>query len=447
MTKTELMNAKGTRDFAPEEKILRDKIEKTIISVFETYGFPPLETPVLERFELLSSKYAGGAEILKETFRLYDQGKRELGLRYDLTVPFCRFIGMNPAIKIPFKRYQTGTVYRDGPVSSDRLRVFTQCDADVVGTKSMTADAECIMIAETVFKKLKIKARLEVNNRKFLDGLLEDIGVPQKKWIDAILIIDKIKKAGQNKAEEELEKLGLSKQQVKQLFLLFKEAKGTNEQMIKVFKKKLKSKIALKGLRELEELFAAIPDADKKNVLFMPTLARGLAYYTGTVYEAVALEEAITSSLAAGGRYDKIIQQFLGSAQEYPAVGISFGLDRLSIILEQRKKEKQKTITEVFVIPVIPVNAEKLIAVLLNKLRDAGIKTETDLMKRGISKNLQYANSLGIPFVLFVGEEEVKIKKYKLKEMKTGKETMLSIDECIRILKNQTINEDFQNSL
>ena len=182
MAKMELMNAKGTSDFAPEQKILRDKIEHIITTVFRLHGFPPLETPVLERFDLLASKYAGGAESLKETFKLEDQGKRELALRYDLTVPFCRFIGMNPHLKMPFKRYQVGAVYRDGPVASDRLRTFTQCDADVVGTKSMSADAECLMIAEAVFRRLKIKAQIEVNNRKFLDGLLEDIEISKEKW-------------------------------------------------------------------------------------------------------------------------------------------------------------------------------------------------------------------------------------------------------------------------
>ncbi|MFA6889258.1 MAG: ATP phosphoribosyltransferase regulatory subunit, partial [Candidatus Woesearchaeota archaeon] len=170
MANVQLLNAKGTQDFPPEEKILRNKIEKVLVDTFELYGFSPLDTPVLERYDLMASKYAGGAEILKETFKLMDQGKRELCLRYDLTVPFCRFIGMNPSLKMPFKRYQIGTVYRDGPVASDRLRIFTQCDVDTVGTKSMAADAECLLLAESVFKQLKIAVTIEVNNRKFLDG-------------------------------------------------------------------------------------------------------------------------------------------------------------------------------------------------------------------------------------------------------------------------------------
>ena len=157
---------KGTRDFSPEEKILRDKIVGTLREVFELYGYAPLETPILERFDVLSSKYAGGAEILKETFRLKDQGNRELGLRYDLTVPLSRYVGMNPAIKMPFKRYQIGEVFRDGPVASARYRQFTQCDVDVVGSSSMAVDAEIIALVYSAFSKLNLDAVVKFNSRK-----------------------------------------------------------------------------------------------------------------------------------------------------------------------------------------------------------------------------------------------------------------------------------------
>ena len=432
MTKLTLLNAKGTRDFPPEEQILRNKIQNTLIETFERYGFSPLETPVLERFDILSSKYAGGAEILKETFKLTDQGRRELALRYDLTVPLCRFIGMNPSIKFPFKRYQTGTVYRDGPVASDRLRVFTQCDVDIVGAKSMAADAECIKLAENVFKKLNINATIEINNRKFLDGMLEDIGVPEEKWVETILIIDKMKKIEQKQLEEELTQNGLTKEQTAKLFKLIKETKGTNEEKIKNLKKQLMSKRSHEGIEEIENLFGHIPNADKKKIIFAPTLARGLAYYTGTVYEAVATNEAVHSSIASGGRYDKMIGQFLGTKLEYPAVGISFGLDRLYLIIEAREKERVKTVTEVL---VIPINAEKEAEEIAESLREHGIRTETDIMGRGPSKNLEYADALKIPFVLFVGEEEVKAKKYKLKNMKTGKECLETVEKVITNVK------------
>ena len=431
MTKLTLLNAKGTSDFPPEQKILRNEIENALTEIFEIYGFSPLETPVLERFDILSSKYAGGAEILKETFRLKDQGDRELGLRYDLTVPLSRFVGMHPTLKLPFKRYQVGTVYRDGPVASDRLRIFTQCDVDTVGAKNMAADAECLTLAEAVFKKLQIKVTIEVNNRKFLDGLLEDLGVPQEKWIPVILIIDKMKKVEEKQLHHELLELELSNEQIKELFFLLKETKGTNKEKITFFKKKLKGTLSQEGLTELEELFSYIPNADKKHILFVPILARGLTYYTGTVFEAVPAEEEITSTIAAGGRYDKMISQFLGSSQEYPAVGISFGLDRLFIILEKRKKQLKKTVTNLF---VIPINTKEESTKIVAELRESGIKVETDLLQRGPSKNLAYANALGIPYVLFIGEDEVKAKKYKLKNMSTGKEENLSVSDIVTTL-------------
>lgn len=433
MAKLELLNAKGTSDFPPEQKILRNEIESILTKIFETYGFSPLETPVLERYDILASKYAGGAEILKETFKLKDQGGRELALRYDLTVPLSRFVGMHPTLKLPFKRYQVGTVYRDGPVGSDRLRIFTQCDVDTIGAKSMAADAECVTLAEAVFKKLQIEVIIAVNSRKFLDGLLEDLKVPKEKWIPVILIIDKMKKVEEKKLYEELENEGLSKEQVKMLFFLLKQTKGTNKEKIAFFQKKLKGTLVQEGLKELEELFSSIPNADKKHIVFDPLLARGLAYYTGSVFEVVPQNEEITSSIAGGGRYDKMIGQFLGSTQEYPAVGISFGLDRLFIILEKRKKQMKKTVTRLF---VIPINTKNETLKIVAELREKGVKVETDLLERGPSKNLAYANALGIPYVLFVGEDEVKSKKYKLKDMTTGKEEMLSLIELVTRLSD-----------
>ena len=172
---------KGTRDFKAEEAIVRNKIVNALKDVFETYGYSPLETPAFERYDILASKYAGGAEILKETFKFKDQGKRDLALRYDLTVPMCRFVGMNPNIKMPFKRYQIGDVFRDGPVESARYRQFTQCDVDVVGIKGMIADAEIIALAQRAFKKLGFDAAIKVNNRKLLNDLLAYAGVKKEK--------------------------------------------------------------------------------------------------------------------------------------------------------------------------------------------------------------------------------------------------------------------------
>src|SRR3989344_5805444 len=177
-----LEKAKGTRDLLPSEAIPRQAILDKLRKTFELYGFSPAETPILERYETLASKYAGGAEILKETFKLKDQGDRELGLRYDLTVPMCRYIAMNPSLKMPFKRYAIGDVFRDGPVESARYRQFKQCDVDVVGVKGMAADAEVIILASRVFKELGFESVIRVNNRKLLNAVLEYCGVKKEKF-------------------------------------------------------------------------------------------------------------------------------------------------------------------------------------------------------------------------------------------------------------------------
>src|SRR3989338_6720800 len=193
-----LQRAKGTQDFLPEQKIVRQYIIDTLREVFELYGYSQLETPVLERYETLSSKYAGGSEILKEIFTLKDQGNRELALRYDLTVPFSRVIAMNPQLKMPFKRYQIGQVFRDGPISTGRVREFWQCDVDIVGIKKMTSDAEILSLTKNVFKKLKLDVVIRVNSRKVSNSLFQAANVPENLWSDVLLTVDKLEKLGED---------------------------------------------------------------------------------------------------------------------------------------------------------------------------------------------------------------------------------------------------------
>src|SRR3989344_6303597 len=200
----DLQLPKGTRDFSPEEMILRNRIVGTLRKVFELYGYAPFETPVFEKFDVLSSKYAGGAEILKETFRFKDQGSRELGLRYDLTVPLSRFVGMNPNIKMPFKRYQIGEVFRDGPIGTARYRQFTQCDVDVVGSLSMATDAEIISLISAAFSRLGFNIIIKINNRKLLNDVLDYCGIEKAKQEAVILSIDKLEKLGAAVVRNEL---------------------------------------------------------------------------------------------------------------------------------------------------------------------------------------------------------------------------------------------------
>ncbi len=428
MARIQLLNAKGTRDFPPEEKIIRQKVIDQLREIFELYGFSPLETPVLERFDVLSAKYTGGAEILKETFTLKDQGKRQLALRYDLTVPFCRFVGMNQNMKMPFKRYQIGRVFRDGPIKLGRYREFWQCDVDTVGTKNMLADAEIVMVTQDFFKKIGFDVIIEVNNRKVLDGIMESLNISEKKRIDVILAIDKIKKVPLKDIEKELDKKGIKKNKVDELLKVFKTS-GSNKEKLEKLRKIIKTEKGIEGLDEIEKCLSYV---NEKNVEFSVSLCRGLAYYTGTVFEAFLKDGSFKSSLCGGGRYDNMIGGFLGSG-DYPSVGISFGIEPITEVLKLKKSvDSKKTVTDVF---IVPIGTTKECVKIASKLRKVGIKTDMDLCERGISKNLKYVNTMNIPYTLFVGEEELKKKKLKLKNMKTGKEQLLSVVDISKNLK------------
>ncbi len=414
----EILNAKGTKDYSGEEAIIRERIVELLKEIFELYGFSPLDNPILERYETLSAKYAGGAEILKETFRLVDQGKRDLGLRYDLTVPLARFLAMNPQTKLPFKRYQIGKVFRDGPVSSNRIREFTQCDVDIVGTSSLAADAEMLAIAYEFLTKIGIKPIIKVNNRKVLNTIIDDCGIEKESRDFVILAIDKLDKIEEKGIKEELFAKGIPPDKIIKLFKLLKSdnLKLSDEQ----------------GLIELKEVLKFAGLFGVKNIKIDYSLARGLAYYTGTVFEVYAndVKEAIT----AGGRYDKMIGEFMGSGS-YPAVGISFGLERVSNLVLNSKNSgigtESKTVTKVYIIPIGIF--DEAISVL-NELRKADIKSDIDLSNRGISKNLDYADKLKIPYVLFIGKQELSKNKFKLRNMRTGKEELFSIKNLIKKL-------------
>ncbi|MBI2654318.1 histidine--tRNA ligase [Candidatus Woesearchaeota archaeon] len=417
---------KGTRDFSPEEKILRDKIVNTLKEVFEIYGYAPLETPVLERFDVLASKYAGGAEILKEAFKLKDQGGRELGLRYDLTVPLARYVGMNPNIKMPFKRYQIGEVFRDGPVASARYRQFLQCDVDVVGSSSMATDAEIIALIYAAFRKLGFEIVVKVNSRKLLNDILSYCGIEKEKQEAVILSIDKLEKFGINVVKSELKQQKIDDKKIAKIIDIT-SANGSNQQKISQLKNILKNS---EGLGEIGQLLSYLKNMGLE-AEFAVSLARGLAYYTGTVIEAYLKNSSVKSSVCAGGRYDSMVGAFLEKGN-YPAVGVSFGVDRIYDALLEKQKTTQKTTTKVYVIPIKTLNEGMKIA---QQLRSAGIKTGIDLMERGPSKNLEYANSLGIPYVIFVGKKELQENKVKLRDMKSGKEEILDLQSVIKKLK------------
>ncbi len=401
--------AKGVDDIPPRKQILKGKILRVIRSNFKRYGFNPLQTPTIERLDVLTSKFAGGEEILKEVYSFKDQGQRELGLRYDLTVGLARFISLNRDLKMPFKRYQIGQVFRDGPIKAGRFREFTQCDGDVVGSSSMYSDAELLKMASSVFNELNIDVEIKVNNRKFLDAL-----IPVEDKASFILSLDKLEKIGGKGVRKELLGKGFDEKDVE--FVLKNLELSYSELKIK-FKE---------SFSELDELLNYCKFLGV-NVVFTPSLARGLSYYTGTVFEVFLKDSKMTGSIAAGGRYDNMISEFAGV--ELPAVGISFGLDALMSALDDYKEE---SLTKVY---VISIDQDREAIKVMQSLRSEGVYCDFNL--KNLKKGLNFAASYKIPYCLIIGEEEVNLKKYTLRDMNSGKEKKLNLKEIVSVLKSK----------
>lgn len=401
--------ARGVKDTNPEEQILKDSILSTIKYKFERYGFSPLQTPVIEREETLTSKYAGGEEILKEIYTFKDQGDRNLALRFDLTVPLARYIALNPTLKKPFKRYQIGNVFRDGPVKSGRYREFIQCDADVVGTKSVYSEAELLKIASEVFKELGLEVTIQINDRKLLNAILDKAKIEDQESF--ILTLDKIEKIGREGVEKELREKKFPDNSIKTALDL---AEKNLED--------LKGELEESALKDLKNLFLYLDSLDVKYE-HVTTLARGLAYYTGTVYEVFAKDNKVKSSLAAGGRYDEMITKY--SNKDNPAVGLSFGLEAIA---EAISKEPKPCNTKLYVIPIS--NFKESLKIIEN-LRSKGINTDVALPKKDLKKALTYASKYRIPYALIIGEKELNSDKYTLRDMESGEESSLTIEEIV----------------
>jgi len=417
---------KGTRDFLPEEMIRRQFVIEKIQNVFEKFGFEPFNTPAFEEFELLSAK--SGEDVKKQIYDFEDKGGRRLGLRFDLTVPMARVIANNPQLPKPFKRYAIAPVWRYEEVTAARKREFWQCDADVVGSSSMEADVECIAAAVECFKELGFKDfTIRVNNRKILDAFIEIIGALKEKNLDIFRAIDKIKKFGEETVKLELNKIGLVDKQ-------FYDLKKLIESSLENQKSLIKSAVGYEGRKEIDELmkFAKMYGIEKMiNIDF--TLARGLDYYTGPIFEIEIKDYEKYGSVAGGGRYDKLIETFGG--RPTAATGISLGIERIMEIMDEEKMFKlEKTQTKVFIANVDEKVKSDAIKIA-NELRENGINCQIDLMNRNLGKQLEYADSVGIPFIILIGKEELKKKTVKIKDMKKRKEITVKINEISDVLK------------
>lgn len=427
----ELELAKGVRDFAPEEKILRDKIIEKIKQVFELYGYLPLETPVIERYDVMTAKDGAGQESdsVSEIFQLTDQGGRKLGLRFEFTFALARYVGMNKDLKLPFKRYQIGPVFRDGPIKAGRYKEFYQCDVDVVGNKELSADAEIITLLSTLFNKLDLDVNIEVNSRKLLKEMMVYAKIPESKQNSTIVVIDKLKKIGNRGVIDELREKSVTEDSINNLMKLV-EVNGDNEQKLEKLKKALGESEAIK---ELENLFSWLKTFNTEFV-FLPSLARGLGYYTGPIFEVFLKDESILScSLAGGGRWDNMTGNYIGDPNaQYPATGVGIGLEPIIEVVKKKEGMKAETTTKVF---IIPIGTTKEAIALAQKLRAEEIPTDLDLSSKSITKNLEYASKYNIPFTIIIGKKELEAKKYNLRDMSSGKEALLSLNELLEVLK------------
>ena len=430
-----LETARGMRDISPEEEMIREDIISKFTKIFTSYGFVPLNTPIIERYDVLSAKFAAGEEsdAMSETYRLKDNGKRELGLRFDLTVPLSRYVGMNRTMKMPFKRYQIGKVFRDAPIKHGRFREFTQCDVDIVGSKKQISDATCIEIGLKVYDSINLPVKILVNNRKFLVELLEHYGIKKENSDSIIMSIDKLDKIGKEGVLEEIETKGFDSSKINPVLDLILSSKGSNDEKINSFKSTLGETEGLKELKEVLDYFEG-----NEKVVFEPTLARGLGYYTGTIFEVEAEDKSV-GSIGGGGRYDKMIDSYLSEGKQvenprFPAVGISFGLDRIVEVLKKLNLVEQKTTKTDLLI--VPMKTEKECFEIASKIRSAGINVDIDLMGRNLGKNFSNADELKIPFVAVVGENELKENKISIKNLSTGEKNLATVDEVIELINN-----------
>ena len=420
----EIENVKGGYDFLPEEQNIRNYINNTLKEVFEEYGYCSIETPILCYYDILAGKYDESNDLLNEIYKLTDQGKRKLGLRYDLTVPFSKLIALNKnRLTMPFKRYEIAKVFRDGPIKAGRDREFTQCDVDVVGIEGQMIEAELVSLYVEAFKKLKIDVEIKYNSRKLMNGLILECGVPDELTSKTITIIDKIEKLSKEDFNKALLEVGVNAEQSKKLQQYFSMSL---EQMNDMFGN-TENEVLAEGLKELNDLNDYLKALDLQSYCrFTSSLARGQDYYTGTVFEVYEKNGILNCSIGGGGRYDKIITDFIDDGNVYPAVGVSFGLTSLYAILKDRAELNQKSQLDFY---IIPMSTEKDSLKLAIELRKQGFNVDISMNGRKMKKCLDYANKTNIPYVIILGEDEIKNGSFFIKDMNNKEQYEVSFDK------------------
>ncbi len=426
----------GFLELLPQDQILFNEIKDSIRNTYEKHGFIPIDTPLIEKSEILLAK--GGGETEKQIYR-FTKGDTDMALRFDLTVPLARYVAQHfSELTFPFRRYHIGKVYRGEKSQRGRFREFYQCDVDIIGNGKLNViyDAEILSIIYCTFKNLGFENfTIKINNRKILNGFFSSLGITNS--VEVLRTIDKLEKIGEKGVIDELINLGLSRDAVTKI-LKFIQIRGNDEEKLQSLKSlNIESQIFQEGIKELITVtnYTKIFGVPEKNYTIDLTIARGLDYYTGTVYETFLDDYPEIGSVCSGGRYENLAEYY--TTQKLPGVGVSIGLTRLFYQLKEAgllENDTPSTFTKVLIIPM-DESFNGYAIKIANTLRENNIISEVYFEDVKIGKKLNYANNLNIPYTIFIGEEEVKNQMVSLKNMKTGSQELVTIDNAIKTVK------------
>ena len=419
MDKVNFEILKGTKDYVGLDAKIKEKLFSTLKEEFMKNGFRPFQTPHIEYIDTLANKYDEDAEIVQEIFKVSDRGERALGLRYDLTIPLCRYLAQNiKSMKLPFRRFHIGSAFRDGPIKTGRLREFEQCDCDIVGLKDVNCEIELMELFYRCYTKLNIDTIIELNSNKILKGALKQYNFSEEDLDKLVLSIDKLKKIGIEGVLSEIKENGFNTEDVK-LAIEILQSKTFEEIKSKAIHEKL-----LEGIEELETLVNGC------SRLLIPirvnfTMSRGHSYYTGNIWEVYDIKDRVKSSIGAGGRYDKGISNYIGSNEEIPAVGISFGVVGMMEILTKQMKDESIGVSDVLVDGldsslIVDCNT------IANKIRNEENKN-VELYYGKLKKAFDYCSSLGIKEIIVFGLKDKEAGMFKIKNLDSGDEREIKI--------------------
>ena len=438
MGKVEPRTLPGFMELLPNEQILFNQMMEKIENSYKKFGFLPIDTPIIELSEVLLA--LAGGETEKQIYR-FNRGDTDLSLRFDLTVPLAKYVAKNYGnISFPFRRYQIGKVYRGEKAQKGRYREFYQCDIDIIGDETLDVinDAELPAVIYSTFKSLGFDDfTIKINNRKILNGLYESIGQKENS-VEIMRIIDKIEKIGEEKVKSELRELQLTDESIKQIIDFIKIDGTTDEKLQKLKTLGIENEVYKNGIEELEQVVKYIRQfkIPENNFTVDLTIARGLDYYTGTVYETFLNDYRELGSICSGGRYENLAENY--TDKKLPGVGISIGLTRLFYKLNELNiiKADKKSISDIIIIPMTE-NLEVPLE-LATELRNIGINTEVYLNNKKLKAKMKYANKLEIPYVIVIGDDEIQSGKIKVKNMQTGEEveSLIKASDISKIIKN-----------